>query len=375
MSVMRLPMRTEADFVVIGGGVVGLSVAHGLLNRGQSVICIDGTDSDFRASRGNFGLVWVQGKGIKAPHYAAWSQKAVREYPDFVAELSEETGIEVSLQQTGGYEYFTDADAMAERVSQFRTLKKRLGGDYPFEVLSADDIRAAEPMVGGETVGATFYPHDGHINPLQLLQALADSCIRKGLAHYLGERLTSVTLNGEGFHLTTEKGLSVRSARVVLCAGLGAKVLGPKFGFRGLVRPQRGQVLVTEKMPPLLNRPSVTIRQVNEGAIQIGDSKEEVGFNDNETQAQMARIAGNAIKVMPKLARLRLVRSWGALRVMSPDGLPIYQQSRKMPGAFLVTCHSGITLAATHSRNLSRWLTRASDAPDLGDFTEDRFDA
>ena len=117
MSVMRLPMRTEADFVVIGGGVVGLSVAHGLLNRGQSVICIDGTDSDFRASRGNFGLVWVQGKGIKAPHYAAWSQKAVREYPDFVAELSEETGIEVSLQQTGGYEYFTDADAMAERVS------------------------------------------------------------------------------------------------------------------------------------------------------------------------------------------------------------------------------------------------------------------
>ena len=375
MSVMRLSMRTEADFAVIGGGVVGLSVAHGLLNRGHSVICIDGTDSDFRASRGNFGLVWVQGKGIKAPHYAAWSQKAVREYPDFVAELTEETGIEVSLQQTGGYEYFTDTDAMDERVSQFKTLKGQLGGDYPFDVLSEDDIRAAEPMVGGETVGATFYPHDGHINPLQLLQALADSCSRKGLAHYLGERLSSVTLNGEGFNLTTEKGLSARSAKVVLCAGLGAKVLGPKFGFKGLVRPQRGQVLVTEKMPPLLNRPSVTIRQVNEGAIQIGDSKEEVGFNDNETQAQMARIAGNAIKVMPRLAQLRLVRSWGALRVMSPDGLPIYQQSRTMPGAYLVTCHSGITLAATHSRNLSRWLTGARDAPDLGDFSEDRFDA
>ena len=368
-------MRTEADFVVIGGGIVGLSVAHGLLCRGQSVICLDGSDVDFRASRGNFGLVWVQGKGLQAPHYAAWSQKAVREYPDFVAGLRDDTGVEVSLQQNGGYEYFSDSDAMAERLQQFKVLKQALGGDYPVEALSADEIRKEEPMVGGETVGATFYPHDGHVNPLQLLQALAKSCQKRGLAHYLGERLLQVSHDQDGFHLKTEKGLEVQSEKVVLCAGLGAKVLGPLFGFKGLVRPQRGQVLVTEKMPPVLNRPSVTIRQVNEGAIQIGDSKEEVGFNDNETQAQMARIAGNAIKVMPKLGQLRLVRSWGALRVMSPDGLPIYQQSKTMPGAFLVTCHSGITLAATHSRNLSRWLLGDADAPDLGAFSEDRFNA
>jgi len=366
-------MRTEADFAVIGGGIVGLSIAHGLLNHGRSVICIDGTDADFRASRGNFGLVWVQGKGISAPHYAAWSQKAVREYPDFVAGLTDDTGIEVSLQQTGGYEYFNDPETMTERINQFTSLRKALGGDYPYEILSAEDIRAAEPMVGGETVGASYYPHDGHVNPLQLLKALAESCQKHGLSHYLGEKLTQVKHDRDGFRLKTLKGLEVTSDKVVLCAGLGAKVLGPMFGFKGLVRPQRGQVLVTEKLPPVLNRPSVTIRQVNEGAIQIGDSKEEVGFNDSETQSQMARIARNAIKIMPKLAQLRLVRSWGALRVMSPDGLPIYQESRTMPGAFLVTCHSGITLAATHSRNLSRWLVGTKDTPDLSDFSEDRF--
>jgi len=366
-------MRSEADYTIIGGGIVGLSVAHGLLSRGHSVICIDGTDADFRASRGNFGLVWVQGKGFSAPHYAAWSQKAVREYPNFVAGLTDDTGIKISLQQTGGYEYFTDTESLNSRVEQFETLKKALGGDYPYEILSAKDIRAAEPMVGGETVGASFYPHDGHVNPLQLLKALAESCQKKGLSHYLGERLADVRHRGNTFSLKTQKGLTVSSGKVVLCAGLGAKVLGPMFGFKGLVRPQRGQVLVTEKLPPVLNKPSVTIRQVNEGAIQIGDSKEEVGFNDQETQSQMARIASNAIKVMPKLAQLRLVRSWGALRVMSPDGLPIYQESKDMPGAFLVTCHSGITLAATHSQNLSRWLVGAKDAPDLSGFSEDRF--
>ena len=87
----------------------------------------------------------------------------------------------------------------------------------------------------------------------------------------------------------------------------------------------------------------------------------------------MSRIAQNAIKVMPKLAQLRLVRAWGSLRVMSPDGLPIYQQSTSMPGAFIVTCHSGITLAAIHSATLSHWLTGQKNVPDLSQFSENRF--
>ena len=98
--------------------------------------------------------------------------------------------------------------------------------------------------------------------------------------------------------------------------------------------------------------------------------QEQVGLNDNETQAEMSRIAQNAIKVMPKLAQLRLVRAWGSLRVMSPDGLPIYQQSSSMPGAFIVTCHSGITLSAIHSTTLSLWLTGKKNAPDLSLFSE-----
>ena len=368
-------MRTEADFAIIGGGIVGLSVAHGLLKQGCSVICIDGSDTDFRASRGNFGLVWVQGKGIRAPFYAAWTQNAARIYPDFVSELSQETGVQINYNQAGGYEYFTDPQTLSQRMDEYKQLKKALNDDYPYEFLSSSQIRAAEPMIGGETIGASFYPYDGHLNPLQLLKALASYCQKKGLSHYLGEELKIADKKEGVFRLVTKKGLTISANKVVISAGLGAKKIGPLFGFLGLVSPQRGQILVTEKISPILNRPSVTIRQVDEGAIQIGDSQEQAGFNDNETQAQMSRIARNAIKVMPKLAQLRLVRAWGSLRVMSPDGLPIYHQSHTMPGAFLITCHSGITLAATHSTNLSLWLTGHKNAPELSRFSEDRFHA
>ncbi len=368
-------IKKDADFVIIGGGIVGLSLAHGLLKQGVSVICIDGEDTDFRASRGNFGLVWVQGKGIKKPFYAAWTRDAARLYPNFVSELSEETGIKINLSQNGGYEYFTDSKVFDDRIVEYENLKKELNNDYPYEILSSSEIRAAEPMVGGKTIGATFYPHDGHLNPLQLLKALTEYCRKRGLLHYLGEVIEAAEKKEGIFRLVTKKGLRVSAEKVVVCAGLGAKKIGPLFGFMDLVTPQRGQILITEKLPPILNRPSVTIRQTNEGAIQIGDSQEQVGFNDNETQVQMSLIAQNAIRVMPKLAQLRLVRAWGSLRVMSPDGLPIYQQSESMPGAFIVTCHSGITLSAIHSAKLAPWLIGQKNAPDLSLFSESRFHA
>jgi len=149
--------------------------------------------------------------------------------------------------------------------------------------------------------------------------------------------------------------------------------LGPMLGFKAPVRAQRGQVLITEKLPKIINRPSLIARQVDEGGIQIGATNEEVGLDDGVTQPGISRLAAEAIAAYPVLAKAQLVRSWGALRVLSPDGLPIYQQSLTLPGAYLVTCHSGITLAAAHARLLPDWLEGTAAAPDLEVFSEARF--
>ena len=362
------------DITIIGGGVVGLSIAHGLLKSGLNVTVIDGSDTDFRASRGNFGLVWVQSKGLNHPEYAKWTQQAVSLYPDFVSRLEREASTAISYQRTGGYEYFLNEESLEERAKQFSDLRDKLSGNYPFEVFDQQRIRDEEPNIGPRVVGATYYPDDGHINPLQLLHALLISCKAMGLNHITGVHLSGFNYNGDSFALKLTDGREINTKRVVLAAGLGAKKLGPMFGFRGLVQPQRGQVLVSEKLPRVLNRPSLTLRQVNEGAIQIGDSKEDVGFDDHQTLDVTARIAAKATAIMPSLSNVRLVRSWGALRVMSPDGLPIYQASSKFPGATLVTCHSGISLAAAHSELLPRWILGSDDSPNLDYFGEKRFD-
>ena len=80
----------------------------------------------------------------------------------------------------------------------------------------------------------------------------------------------------------------------------------------------------------------------------IGDSLEETGFESRVTTAVIATMADRAVRMFPMLKGLNVVRTWSALRVMSPDGFPIYDQSASHPGAYLVTCHSGVTLAANH---------------------------
>ena len=367
----------QADVAIVGGGVVGLAVALGLRapgGPGPTVLVLDGDDGAFRASRGNFGLVWVQGKGAEAPHYARWTRRSVAMWRDFADQLEDATGLDLSLRQEGGYEYFTDEDELAEQVARLERLRTAFDGDYPFEIVEPAALRREMPQIGPKVVGATLGAEDGHVNPLTLLRALADSVRRAGGRVENAAEVAGIAVRaGGGFALTLPDGRTAEAGKVVLCAGLGVAALGPQLGFQAPVRPRRGQMLITERMAPFITRPSVTIRQVNEGGVQIGASDEDVGYDDRETIAATARLARHAVEVFPHLARARLVRSWGALRIMTPDGLPIYQRSATHPDAFLVTGHSGVTLAAAHARLLPLWIEGQADAPDLEAYSERRF--
>ncbi len=362
----------ESDYVIIGGGVVGLSVAWGLLKRGLRVTVLDGDDGSFRASRGNFGLVWVQSKGMNEPLYARWSQRSAAIWADFAAELGDASGQPVALEQNGGYDLHFSEETLEATVQKYETLKDQLGGDYPFEVLGHNALRREEPNIGPKVVGAILHHQDGHANPLQLLRALAADVRRMGGQVLTGKTVTDVT-KPDSFQIACADGTTVTAGKVILSAGLGAAQLGPKMGFKAPVRPQRGQVLITEKLPKLINRPSLIARQVDEGGIQIGATNEEVGLDDGVTQKGLSGLAAEAIAAYPALSRAQLVRAWGALRILSPDGLPIYQESPDMAGAYIVTCHSGITLAAAHARVLPDWLEGTGAAPDLEVFSEARF--
>src|SRR5438477_630040 len=259
---------TQFDAIVIGGGLVGAAIGYGLVRDGLRVAIVDEGDIAFRASRGNFGLVWVQSKGLGAPHYQRWTRLSAEEWPALAAELGERTGISVGLEQPGG---------------------------------------------------------------LQLC---------------LGE-----------------EELEKRRA-----------MMAPPFGLLAPVRPQRGQILVTERTNRIWPLPLGSLRQTQEGTIMLGSSEEDVGFDTGQKPAIMRNIARRAVLCFPWIAELQIVRAWAALRVMPPDGLPIYDESEEFPGAFTANCHSGVTLAGAHANAFAPMVAAGALDPMMMPFSAKRFD-
>ncbi|MDO5641725.1 MAG: FAD-dependent oxidoreductase [Paracoccus sp. (in: a-proteobacteria)] len=365
-------MTRDYDAAVIGGGLVGSAVALGLVEQGLKVALLDEGDVAFRASRGNFGLVWVQGKGDGRWQYAHWSRRSADIWPSFHQELKSLTGVDVEYEKPGGYYFTMSEDEHLKRAETLERMRREVPGGYDFEMLTRKQLLNIFPGLGKAVYGASYCPHDGHANPLYLLRALHAAL--KGRGDYLpGRSVTSVRPEAGGFRIEAGKS-SVCAAKVVLASGLGNRSLAPMVGLRAEIRPLKGQILVTERLAPDFGGLTLNVRQTGDGTVMIGDSFEDVGLQTDASVGIGKAITQRALLQFPNLGRARLVRQWAALRIMAPDGYPIYEQSTDHPGAFVANCHSGVTLAAAHARSLAAMIAAGQLEPLLGTFHGRRFE-
>ena len=366
--------RTAHDAVVVGGGLVGAAIGWGLTRQGLSVALLDEGDVAFRASRGNFALVWVQGKGDGQPAYTRWTRQSASEWPGLRDALAGATGIETELQQPGGAHLCFSDEELAQRIAVLERLRAASGNHgYEYRVVTGPELADMLPGVGPKVVAATYTPYDGHVNSLKLLHALHRAFLAAGGVYLPNARVTGATARPHDFTLETTSG-PFTTPRVVLAAGLGNRDLAPLFGLNAPVVPNKGQVLVTERAREVLPMPTVCVRQTGEGTIMLGDSKEDAGFDLSQSPDVMATIARRSVDSFPWIGQLNIVRAWSALRVMSADGFPIYEQSHLFPGAFVANCHSGVTLAAAHSLLLAPMIAKGELDAMLAPFTASRFD-
>ncbi len=366
------------DIAVIGGGLVGAAIAFGLRDAGARLALLDEGDVAPRAARGNFGLIWVQGKGRGHSPYGAWTQQSARDWPRLAAVLLEETGIDVALRQAGGLHVCLSREALDARARVLASVQAQAGFPAcPIEVLDRAGVAARLPHVGPDVAGGTFCALDGDCNPLRLLRALHAAIARAGGALLADHGVQRIDADGDGrgdgFALRTKQGV-VTARKIVLAAGLGNAHLAPMVGIAMPVTPNKGQVLVLERVQPFLPFPLETLRQTDDGTVLVGDAQQDAGYDETLDPAVMSAMAARAARVFPLLRDVRVNRAWAALRVMSPDGYPIYAQSRAHPNAFAVTCHSGVTLAAAHAFVLGPALREAVLPTAFDCYSPERFD-
>ena len=367
-------MRSEYDVAVVGGGLLGSAIAWGLGRLGKTVAVLDEGDIAKRASRANFALVWVQSKGLGMPAYTGWTVRASQAWPKLAAALQEQTGLDVCLQQNGGFHLTLGDDEFEQRGQLVMRMHNQVGAaDYKMEMMSASAVKKALPLIGPEVSGGSFCPFDGHVNSLRTFRAFHSGFKAFGIDYFPERPVTAITRSDGEFRLTTPGG-EIRSGKVVLAAGNANQALAPMVGLFAPMGPTRGQIVVTERTMPFLPHPLTTIRQTDEGTVMIGDSKEDELDDRTLKHSISAVMTDRAQRMFPHLSRLNVVRSWAGIRVMPQDGFPIYDQSETHPGAFVACCHSGVTLASNHAFEIARMVAQGALEPELvGAFSASRF--
>lgn len=370
--------RQAHDFVVVGGGIVGGAIGEGLARRGRDVAILDEGDVAFRAARGNLGHVWVQGKGAGNPAYADLTRKSAREWRAMADRLLRKTGIDVRFEQRGAIlPCHSEAD-MEKRASTLALTATGARIDCPYTMLDHDGVARLLPAVGPEVVGGSHCDADGAVNPLHLLRALIASTVLHGGAYHPFCGVSDLRAETDGFSIATDD-RTFHARHIVLCAGLGNGRLAPQLGMFGDIRPVRGQILVTERLRPFLPVNVSFIRQTTEGSCMIGESSEEAGFDAGTTVRILKDTAERAIRTFPRLRHARIVRAWGALRIMTPDGAPVYQMKGfgkdAAHKATAISVHSGVTLCAYHCNDMAAQVAAGALEPEIASaFGAERFD-
>jgi glycine/D-amino acid oxidase-like deaminating enzyme len=369
----------SADIIVIGGGLSGSAVALGLVRLGAGkVLLFDEQLPCQRLSRGNFGLTWYMCKGGNNPVYAKWCRMATEEWPAFAAQLEEETGYDLEVEWTGGAVHAVGEEQFAtyaQSIESLREICRQAGLDYPARMISREEFAEMIPdlPIGEKVTGFMYAADQGHVNPLKLLGALRAEFQKRGGRYFCGKTVTALQPQPDGTCLVQTGTESFSCGKVVVATGHGTNKLLSPLGERLPIYPSRGQLLVTERHPRLLKIPVLAVRQTPDGTFIIGLSTEDTAHDSQVTMAAMKNQASNAITLFPSLARLNWVRAWGAVRVMTPDGAPIYSRLQGFPAITVIALHSAVSLAPLKISAIAPWILGQKETEQISSFSNGRF--
>lgn len=365
------------DVCVIGGGLMGSAVALGLVTSGAKVLIVDKINTLHTPSKANFGLIWSQSKGGGNRPYSRLSERAVLEFNNFSQWLEEESGIDVELRLGAGLMVCVGDQEYIAQEKLIRKLHREAelhDEKHPSQMLNQKQLQnlVGDAVLGEEVSGGSFSSIDGDINPLLLLKAMRKVFIKKGGIFRSECMVNSIDRRNNSYHLSTSSG-KIEIPKIVLAAGLGNISLLSKMGRKIPLLAQKGQLLVTQRIKPFLSFPFGCLRQTGCGSVMIGLTHENTGFEVNTTTAAAVQLAKRAVQIFPCLEHTKVVRSWASLRVLTEDGLPIYDEVAGYPGAYVLATHSCVTLASLHMALLPPWILGDKKPDDIRDFNLERF--
>lgn len=351
------------DVIVIGGGIIGLSLAIELRKRGATVLIVERGEPGREASHAAGGMLVDCGAETPAALQDLVTASA-RMYPGFARELEAESGISVDLRDQGAIVFLSPEHAHGQPGF-------KMEGQVPAP------LAELEPALTDPHRPALFL-RERSVDPRAISAAALGTAKRRGVDISSGEEACAVSFAGDQVCGVTTHKTSFSAKKVVNCAGAWSGQIAP---HHFPTRPVKGQMLCLiapsrDLLKHVIRAPEAYLIPRSDGRILVGTTVEEAGFDKRTDVATIQRLHHAAIALIAELRNAKILEDWAGLRPGTPDGLPILGET-STSGYFVATGHfrDGILLAPITARVMAQVVCGETSNFDLTAFSPTRFTA
>lgn len=310
-------MPDRFDVIIIGGGIIGASIAWQLARNHARVLLVDAGKIGAEASSAAAGMLSPGGE-FDDPAMLELGTGSLAKYPDFVANIQADSGLSIEFRQTSALQ-------IALSHAQLQSLADRT----KCPILGRDELRALVPLVRPDAIGAIQYTNEAIVNPAALMTALRAACIARGVSIQENSRVTRISATASSAQVTlADTILEARCAVLAAGAWSGAiEVLIDNLAYP-LPRsfPVKGHLL-GYRLPPgslgaVVRHDHTYILQRSDGFTIAGSSMENAGFDRTIDSKIVADLTARAAALVPALASLEPESVWTGLRPAADGAAP-----------------------------------------------------
>jgi glycine oxidase len=337
------------DVIIAGAGIIGVSLALELRERGLAVLILDGAEPGGEASSAAAGMLAAADPETPSA-LRPMAFESARMFPEFVRKLETAGKIQVDFRRIGTIALLPDAPAPAE-----------------YRSLSTDELQRLEPSLKNAGQSAFFVQEDS-VDPFLLMQAALAAARNLGIEIRGHAEVNDIRPRDNGVQvLTPADAFTARCAVDCRGAWSGAPV-----------RPRKGQMLYvqprTAVLQHVLRAPDVYLVPRSSGKVLVGATVEDVGYDKSVDPATIRSLLSAAAKYLPDFSSAPITQSWAGLRPGTPDDLPILGPTGT-PGVFIASGHfrNGILLAPITAKIMADLVEGRPSPLDIGAFAPFRF--
>jgi len=368
---------SELKAIVMGGGIIGCSVAWRLAAEGIVTTVLERGRVGQEASWAAAGMIAPQAEAEGPGPFFDFCMKARDTFDGIVDRLVREGGVDPEYDRAGILYVALDTD---ERVQLERRARWQRSVGAPLEELSGAEARRVEPMLSPEAVYAIHMPTNRRTDNRKLTQAYAAAARKAGAEFVEGARVEALATRGErAVGVLMDDGSTLEADVVVNAAGAWAGEIRGLEADRVKLHPVRGQIVCFEVAPETIGPALFSLRGYvvprRDGRLLAGSTMEEAGYDKSVTLAGLDKIARGAAAIVPTLGAATFREAWAGLRPATRDLLPVLGFSPSVSNVLWAAGHfrSGILLSAITGEIIVDLVQGRRPAVELGAFSAARF--